>query len=114
MVRLPRYLREPVLVRVDKAANPQEPSWRVVVETADGPAPAALLDCVLTASPLSAGRTLLVMQGTGSAAIVSDAAYVPHSLVRLAASACARAFPDHLISACTRHEIAAEHDRTAI
>jgi hypothetical protein len=96
LLRLRRCICDRVLLRVAEQGTIRLPSWRVIFEAVDGPASPALLDCVLTIESLQGGGTELVMRGQASAALVDDCGFVPDSLVRLAASACARAFLDHL------------------
>jgi hypothetical protein len=59
------------------------------------------LDCVLTVESPQGSGTELVMRGHASAALVDDCGFVPDSLARVAANACARAFLDDLRAAWT-------------
>ena len=85
-----------VLLRVREQMTTDERSWRVVFEAVDAPAAPALLDGVLTVEPLQDGGTELVLRGRGSAALVDDCGFVPDSLARVAANACARTFLAHI------------------
>ena len=90
-----------VLLRVREQMTTDGRSWRVVFEAVDGPASPALLDAVLTVESVEDGGTELVLRGRASAALVDDCGFVPDSLARVAANACARAFLAHIRDAWT-------------